>query len=196
MLDRCSCTTPSLNTALINLAAALNVFPLSDTNLRGIPLLAANRLRHLMNVSVDMSVTMSRRTAQVMQQVKRQIHNIPHSQDLTKLRSFTIQNFVGHSQAKGTYVEWTGKVNTCEQKWWFLSDSELGQRWRWWSAACRSLKSPTYHTMIDYGSHQTSTFHNPELCPYLCQGLLDSVVPYTIMCLSDNHRRQRMSSWK
>ena len=80
--------------------------------------------------------------------------------------------------------EWPNKVNTCERKWWFLSEPKLGQRRGWWRTACRSLKSLTYHIMIDYGSHQASTFHNPELCPYLCQGLLGSIVPYTIVCLS------------
>ena len=54
-LDRCLCTMSSLNTALMNHTAALNVFPLSETNLSGIPLLAANRLRHLRNVSGDKS---------------------------------------------------------------------------------------------------------------------------------------------
>ena len=50
-------TILSLNTALMNFAAASNVFPLSDINLHGIALLTANHLRHLRNVSVDMSVT-------------------------------------------------------------------------------------------------------------------------------------------
>ena len=68
-LDRCSSTTSSLNTTLMNFAAALNVFPSSDTNLRGIPLLAANHFGHLRNVSADRSVTMSRCTARVTQHV-------------------------------------------------------------------------------------------------------------------------------
>lgn len=90
---------------------------------------------------------------------------------------------VGCSQAKGTYAEWPSKVNTCERKWWFLSESKLGQSRGWWSTACRSLKSLTYHIMIDYRSHQASTFHNPELCPYLSQGLLDSLC-LTRLCAS------------
>ena len=39
---------------------ALKVFPLSDRNLRGSPLLAANRFKHLMKVLVDKSSTMSK----------------------------------------------------------------------------------------------------------------------------------------
>ena len=39
--------------------------------------------------------------------------------------------FVGCNHAKGTYIEWPSKVNTCERKWWFLSESELGQRRGW-----------------------------------------------------------------
>ena len=54
--------------------AALNVFPLSDMNLRGRPLLEANFFKHLRNVAVNKSVTMSRCTARLTKHVNKQIH--------------------------------------------------------------------------------------------------------------------------
>lgn len=46
---------PFLRMVLRNFAAALNVLPLSDKNLRGSPRLAANLFKHRRNVSVDKS---------------------------------------------------------------------------------------------------------------------------------------------
>ena len=64
----------SLNTNFRNLEAALKVLPLSEMNLRGSPLRAANHLRHQIKVSVDMSRTMSRCTALVTRQVNKQMY--------------------------------------------------------------------------------------------------------------------------
>ena len=72
MLDRCSCTTSSLNTALMNLVTASRY----KIQICGASPSLGQRLRHLMNVSVDMSVTISRWTAWVTQHVKRQIHTL------------------------------------------------------------------------------------------------------------------------
>ena len=68
----------SLTTPLITLAAALEVFPLSEIKQCGSPLLAQNRLRLQMNVSVDMSGIMSILTALVVQQVYKQTHTLLH----------------------------------------------------------------------------------------------------------------------
>lgn len=65
---------PSLRMELRNFAAALNVLPLSDKNLRGSPRLAVNLFKHRRNVSVDKSQTMSRWIPRVTRQVKTQIH--------------------------------------------------------------------------------------------------------------------------
>ena len=51
--------------------AALKVLALSEMNLYGIPLLAANLLRHRIKVEVERSGTISRCTALVTQHVKR-----------------------------------------------------------------------------------------------------------------------------
>ena len=71
---RCSLTVWSSNMALIYLDAALRVFPLSDTNLRGRPLCEANFFTHLRKEWVDMSVTTSKCTARVTRHVNKQIH--------------------------------------------------------------------------------------------------------------------------
>ena len=65
----------SLNTVLMNFAAALKVFLLLEINLCGIPLLAANCFSHLMYISVDMSLMISNCTICITQHVKRQIHS-------------------------------------------------------------------------------------------------------------------------
>ena len=74
--ERWSCTTSSLNTDLTNLVVALKVFPLSDRNSNGNPLLAVNCLKHLIKVSAVMSVTDSGCIAGVTRQVKREIHTL------------------------------------------------------------------------------------------------------------------------
>ena len=74
--SRCSCTASSLNTALTNLAAALNLLLLLETNFWGKPLLEANLFRHLIKVSVDKSDTISKWMTRVTKQKKRQIHSL------------------------------------------------------------------------------------------------------------------------
>ena len=56
------------------LSAPLNVFPLSEMTRFGKPLRATNLLKLRMNESVLKSVSMSRCTARVAQQVYKQIH--------------------------------------------------------------------------------------------------------------------------
>ena len=68
-LARYSWTVSSLKTALRNFTAALNIFPLSDRNLRDRPCLAANHFRHCMNVMVDRLDMMSKWMAQVNKQI-------------------------------------------------------------------------------------------------------------------------------
>ena len=75
IFDNYCFTSLSLTTLLITLAAALKVFPLSEIKQCGSPLLAQNRLRR-MNVSVDVSGTMSKLTALVVQQVYKQTHTL------------------------------------------------------------------------------------------------------------------------
>ena len=74
ILDKYCLTLSSLAITSITLAAALKVLPLSETKRWGSPLLAQNLLRLQMNVSVDISGTMSMLTALVTQQVYKQIH--------------------------------------------------------------------------------------------------------------------------
>ena len=75
-LARYFCTAVSLNTVSMNLVAALKVFSLSDRNIRGKLLLPANRLTQRMKESIVKLVTVSRCTARLTRQVKRQIYTL------------------------------------------------------------------------------------------------------------------------
>lgn len=164
----------------MNFAVAMNVFPLSDRNFRGRPLVAANRLRHLMNVSVDKSVVMSRCTARVTRQVKRQIHALLVLVDPNKRMS----------------VEWAGKIYTSACEGWLLSHSKRRQRWWWRRMEWNSFKPPAYDTAMNDESHQALALHDPKLPPDLSQGFLHPIMPDTIMCIPNDQGGERVTPWK
>lgn len=84
----------------MSLAASLNVLPLSDITLDGTPRLAEKRLKLLRKVSVVMSVTKSRCTARVAQQVYKHSHTLEVSDALAV--------FTYRGPAKSTPVVWNG----------------------------------------------------------------------------------------
>ena len=72
-VERRSITVWCLKTRSRKTVAAFELLSLSDRNFLGIPLLAANCLRHLMSMLVDMSGTNSKCMPHVTQHVKRRI---------------------------------------------------------------------------------------------------------------------------
>ena len=137
--------------ALSSLAAALNVFPLSEMNLLGSPLLAVNRLRLHKNAEVVMSMTMSRWIARTTQRVYRQIQ--------------TLQEFVTSPERT-----WSGpaKINTSISKWGFFSHQKLRQRWRWKSSIRPSFKPSANGAFVNYHPDKRSPPYNPVMRSDLC----------------------------
>ena len=84
----------------MSLDAHLNVLPLSDITLDGIPRLAAKRLKLPIKVSMVMSMTRSRCKARVEQQVYK------HSHTLEDPDASTVLTYKGPS--KSTPVVWNG----------------------------------------------------------------------------------------
>lgn len=74
--EKCLSAKELSRSCLVSLDARLNVLPLSDIILDGMPHLAEKRLKLLRKVSAVMSVTKSRCTARVVQHVYRHNHTL------------------------------------------------------------------------------------------------------------------------
>jgi len=170
-------TVSSLNTDSKNFEAALNVFPLSDMNLWGNPLRAANLFKHLMNVSVDMSKTMSRCTALVTKQVNKQIHVLP------VLLGPSVRIIKG--PAKSTPV----KLNAVSSFTLLTGKGGGGG-----AGNCAPSNSATNYTPVYDCSDQTSALHDPESPSYFCQSLSYTIVQYTLVSIIDYKRSQGVTS--